>query len=74
MTTWTCNACEGVGCDECERTGQRFSLVLDLGDGTAMRLSGVGPEPVGDTLADLRAVAVAMRGLGVLAGQRRPTT
>ena len=71
MTTRACPVCEGAGCEECDGTGKRWTLHLDVAGGVTMRLNGTGETPTGEVLADLKDAAAKMCELGVVAGKRR---
>jgi hypothetical protein len=42
-TSRTCPACRGRGCSECDRTGEKVSTHIDVGDDMALRVTGSAP-------------------------------
>jgi hypothetical protein len=53
-----CYACEGLGCEECDHTGQRVCTLIEDPDGPILRVHGSAPLTRKDEKA-LRAVMKA---------------
>jgi len=58
--TRTCPLCDGDGCEECDRTGQKVRTHIDAGDGITISVSGSAPLSA-ETVEAFKALARAVQ-------------